>query len=261
MERKQIIVYILSFSLFFFIGCEKKETIPPMPMPHHITFDTSDAVTIYANYYQPDKPAPVLILLHMYGRTKETWKPAIPYWHNKGFAIVNIDIRGHGDSIKQGNKTIRYSYPKKPEDNLFLQAWKDVQAAIGYLEKYKSKRCRTDKIILVGASIGCSIALHCGTKLKNIKGAVLMSPGLNYLGVNSLEHITKFYPKPLLFVSDEKELSACERLINAGGYSTEDLLFFPQAGHGTLMFESKNSIKIIKKIGNWLENNFIAEKN
>ena len=257
MTKKELALLFFTVSIFFIAGCGKKEpvppSVPPMPMPHHISFDTSDGVKIYADYYQPAQPAPVLILLHMYGRTKETWEPVIPYLHKRGFAILNLDIRGHGDSTKQGDKTIRFSYPKNPDENMFLHAWKDVEAAVNYLKQNKSQRCLTDKTVLVGASIGCSISLYSGTKLECVKGAVLMSPGTNYLGVNSLEHINKFYPKPLLFITDEKEAKACESLINTGGYSVKDLFVFPKAGHGTMMFDSKSKMKVIKKIGNWLE--------
>lgn len=248
---RKLISVLLAF--FLFTGCGKipEKTIKPI----HLSFDTTDEMIIYGDYYYQPRPSPLLILLHMYGHNRTSWQKAIPYWHAKGFEILAIDMRGHGKSKRKNGEIMRYTYPKKPEDNMFLNAWKDVEGALKYMRKYKN--CYTEKTIIIGASIGCSVALHCAQKIPQIKGAVLLSPGTNYLMVDSLEHIKKFAPRKLLMVSDKKEADACLKLIESGGYDKNIRLEYKNAGHGTFMLDSKWDKTIIRKIGDWLETNFM----
>ncbi|RJP57935.1 MAG: alpha/beta hydrolase [Candidatus Auribacter fodinae] len=249
--RRISVLWVLAVSLAL-AGCSKKAS-EPLDFKE-VSFITKDNVTIFADYYPPSKPSPVLILLHMYGRSRQTWEPAVADWYNRGFTILSIDLRGHGQSTVKDGKEFRFTYPKSKTDNMFIDAWQDVEAGIEYLKQYPA--CMTDRTLIVGASIGCSVALLAGSKLEQVRGAVLMSPGTNYLQVNSLEHIKSFAPKPLLMLSDEKESSASEQLIKAGGYKEDVHLIFPEAGHGTDMFASKDSKKIIDTIGDWLAKQF-----
>ena len=216
-----------------------------------VTFNTKDGVKVFGDYYHQTKPAPLVILLHMYGRNRSTWDYFAPLLYKQGFAVLALDMRGHGESVEQNGKRIRLNYQKKGEPNIFLDTWRDVEAALEFMKQYPT--CKTDALLIVGASIGCSVALHAGTKLPQIKGAVLMSPGVNYMGVNSIEHIKEFAPRPLLMFSDEKEAPACDALIKAGGYDASIHRTFPEAGHGTLMFESPENEKIAQAIIDWLK--------
>ena len=77
--------------------------------PKVVTFATEDGVEIVADYYAPTGPAaaPVVILLHMYRSDRAAWKPLMPALHEAGFAVLAIDMRGHGDSIKPETQNLR----------------------------------------------------------------------------------------------------------------------------------------------------------
>jgi pimeloyl-ACP methyl ester carboxylesterase len=44
----------------------------------------------------PDSPA--VVLLHGGGQTRHSWSAAVEPLHNAGYFVVNVDLRGHGDS-------------------------------------------------------------------------------------------------------------------------------------------------------------------
>ncbi len=245
--HKSGFLYLIPLLLVLSASCGRSNQ--PIPEPELIKFDTSDGVTIYGDYYKQVKPSPLLILLHMYGRNRTTWAKAIPDWYNRGFAVVAIDMRGHGNSLIQNGQPIRFDQQGNAE--LFKQAWKDVEAAVNFLEQ--DKNVVTSRTVLAGASIGCTVALIAGSKLDYVRSAVLMSPGEKYLGIDSCADIRNFAGKPLFMVSDQKEAPACETLIEAGGYSSDNHVVFPDAGHGTMMFDSASSDMVIRKIGLWLE--------
>lgn len=251
---RNFIVSIICMSAVLVISSGCNQNRYPLAEPQPVTFVTSDNVTIYADYYAQDHPAPVLILLHMYGENRTSWEPALPDWYGRGFAVVALDMRGHGKSRTQGDKQITFDH-RSTGKALFRHAWRDVAAAVNHFESYKY--AQVVRTVLVGASIGCTVAIDAGGRLDYVRGLALISPGENYLGIDSVSDIKQLKSKPLLMISDEKEAPACETLLKAGGYSTAFHIVFPNAGHGTRMFDSTSGPRIIHKIGSWLEKRFL----
>ena len=56
----------------------------------------------------PKADAPVIMLLHMLNSNRAAWDPLIPDLLAAGYALLNIDMRGHGDSggTRDWDKTI-----------------------------------------------------------------------------------------------------------------------------------------------------------
>jgi predicted alpha/beta hydrolase len=101
---------------------------------------TADGVTIAAALYQAAGDAPAVVLVHMFTRTKEDWRPFAERLQAAGLTALAIDLRGHGAS--GGVST--------PAPAMAL----DVQAAIGFLAGRSGGR----GIAIVGASLGASAA-------------------------------------------------------------------------------------------------------
>ena len=59
---------------------------------------TADGVTIAAMLYQSDREAPAVVLVHMYTRTKDDWRPFAERLQAAGLTALAIDLRGHGAS-------------------------------------------------------------------------------------------------------------------------------------------------------------------
>src|ERR687897_586660 len=77
-----------------------------------VTFITDDGVSIVGTYYAPSSglkdSTPTIILLHMLGKDRSTWNTFASALSHKGYAVLSIDLRGHGESIKQGSSTASY---------------------------------------------------------------------------------------------------------------------------------------------------------
>ena len=137
-----------------------------------VQFKTKDDLTIRANYQLPQHKTakvPVVILIHQGGSTREEWF-ALPLWKNllkEGYAILAYDVRLHGKSDKdKGNLYDLFNNPKR--------APLDLQAAIAFLEK--DTRIDTDRIGIIGASIGANLACVAASSDEyHIKTAVSLS--------------------------------------------------------------------------------------
>ncbi|MFH1419832.1 MAG: alpha/beta fold hydrolase [Planctomycetota bacterium] len=215
-----------------------------------VTFETSDGVTIEADYYPPEvkgkDKAPVAILIHMWPADRSSWKPLVPHLRKAGFAILAYDIRGNGGSTKPADKNLGKRY-KDGDSEHFNNAWKDAEAAKEWLAH--QDRCDTTRIALVGASIGCSISLDFGSRDEAVKAIVCLSPGTKYFGVDSKAHIKTCGKRAILLMSPEGEYAAVKKLIKASEEHAKGKQY-PGGNerHGTHMFSADYGEKVIAKI-------------
>lgn len=181
--------------------------------PKVVTFNTSDRVEISADYYAPRKfvePAPMVILLHMYNSDRSAWEPLIQPLHDSGFAILAVDLRGHGANADEKLKKMA----EQRDKTLFRAMEKDVYAAYGFLARQNDvDRAR---FAIVGASVGCSVALRYAGSDPSVDAVVCMTPGLRYLGLTSAIDLKRMFGRKMLFLASEDERKAADQLKETG---------------------------------------------
>ena len=204
-----------------------------------VSFKTEDGITIVGTWQSAGKDAPTVICLPMFRNKRESYKPLIGALVLKGLNVLAIDLRGHGESAPDLAGRVR-----KRDAKLFLAMHMDVGAAIEFL--VSKKDCDRTRIGLVGASVGCSVAIdytrrHPG----DIRAVVLLTPGSNYLGVNSLEQLEKWPGTAIFtFVSTEERGTSKGVMDALDPFDGSSRLVVPGKGiHGTRMFGKVNQIE------------------
>lgn len=189
----------------------------PLPVKaQRVTFETAEKVPVQlvATYVPAEttarnRRAPIVLLLHMYGEDRSKFDPLVPVLHDAGFAVLALDLRGHGESVEPASLKLK----EKMEDRdprLFRDMGKDVEAAYRWL----ARRADVDpgRFALVGASVGASVALEYAVRDKSVDALVLMTPGLDYLGLDSRPSARKFSDRPVLVLTAEEEKTAADDL-------------------------------------------------
>lgn len=176
--RTNFIVLFFAFAALAFSGCGEKphgDPVGPSPTaakPDPVTFTTPDAahVIISANFYKADvENAPAVILIHQRGSNKEAWGPFIDKILARGYNVLAFDVRGHGGSTKKTDGSV----VGQPEQGQWWECKKDAQAAIDFL---LTKGINKDKIAVIGASVGASVATYAASENARIKGVIMLSP-------------------------------------------------------------------------------------
>jgi dienelactone hydrolase len=198
-----------------------------------VTFETYDGVMICADYHAP-KPskagAPMVILLHMYGSDRTAWQPLIKPLHEAGFAILAIDLRGHGECASaEARRRVERRDPA-----VFSAMYDDVRAAYSWLADQDG--VDRSRFALVGASVGCSVALRYASQDRSVDVIACLSPGANYLGLDSRADISKIKGRKIWLVAtdDPKEKEGVEALAPLAEDADTEL--FSGDTHGTRMF-------------------------
>ncbi len=208
-------------------------------------FLTDDGFRIYATHYKilgPGKKGR-LIFLHALGRSRSDWKEVAKYLQDRGFESLAIDLRGHGESIVQGEKIKKYEeFPDSEYKNMINDIWIAKQ----YMLEDDQNETRFG---IIGASIGANLALMSAAQDIDIGAVVALSPGLNYHSLEPASSLYKISPRPTLFVAsanDKYSYQSTTQLASAyQGY--KESKYYDTAGHGTSMFKEKDLLPLIEK--------------
>lgn len=217
--------------------------------PVAVSLETFDGQRIAGDYYAPlpgKTSAPMVILLHMYNSDRTAWKPLIPPLQESGFAILAIDLRGHGQSAT--DETRKRVAQRDP--TLFTAMYDDVRAAYDFLAQQDG--VDRSRFALVGASVGSSVALHYAVQDRSVDAIVCLSPGANYLGLDSKADIAKIKGRKIWLVASDapKERSGVDALVPLANV---DRNLFPGNAHGTHMFGEVAGLE--GKIADYLKRN------
>ncbi len=199
-------------------------TATPVSSTHYrlLSFTTADGVTLVGAFYPPSTPpAPGVLLLHMMGRQKEDWAPFATRLQEEGYAVLALDLRGHGESGGEPD------WAAMPDD--VARAWATLVA---------QPEVDPEQTAIVGASIGANLALVAAAAEPRVRAVVLLSPGLDYRGVRTEEAIVAYGERPILIVASQDDAYAAESAQRLDGLAQGPhvLTLYPSAGHGTHMF-------------------------
>jgi dienelactone hydrolase len=212
---KRILVLLLVLTL---AGCSSA------PSTMKVDLTTSDAVNLKATYYSPKNStvrADALLLLHEAYDDSRSWDSFGRAAQERGYAVLALDLRGHGQS--GGEKTFDSTM-----DN-------DVDAALAWLKA--SPAVNSDRIGIVGASLGANLALRGGAHYPEIKSVILLSPGMLLWQIDIAKAIVDYGSRPLLLVASKEDAypAGTVQTLNEQALGYHQLQIYPGAEHGTKM--------------------------
>lgn len=199
--------------------------------------ETADGVFVRGTYYAPpSSPAPALLLTHMLRKNRESWADFARFAQERGFAVLAIDLRGHGQSTQSKKGPVHEGSFVEAD---FAAMRLDVAAAVQWLRSRPEIAPRG--ISLVGASIGANVALGYAAEDSLIATVVLISPGESYRGVRAGPPLQAYGPRPLMLVAaeDDNYSLVSVRKLESLAKGSKDVRVFPEGGHGTYLLESR----------------------
>ncbi len=167
------------------------------------SFKTTDGWTLTAKYMPAQKNQKTILLLHGRGQNKEHWILLARYLKDAGLGYLAVDLRGHGESLSgpRGNESWhKFRVTKRQND--FENMRFDIDAAIQYL---KTQGVDSSSVALIGDEVGGSLALKYAAIHPEIPMVVLISPGLNYEEVLTVNAMRAYKNRPVLLIYAEND--------------------------------------------------------
>lgn len=228
----------------------------PAPEPEKVSFVTEDGVKIVGDFYaaEPlgDQKPPLIIFLHMYKSDRSAWRPIMDKLLKAHMSGLAIDMRGHGESTEivgaeDGGETATGDLAARVEErdkDVFEDMFNDVAAA--YTWAAKDDRVDLSRFGIVGASVGCTVALAYAAKDSSVDAILCLSPGEKYMGIRSTTDIKRLEGRKILLVTNPEERPDADALKKANE-SAEVTVKIGRDGerdlHGTRMFGAVDDIE------------------
>ena len=184
-----------------------------------VSFSASDGITISATWYIPKKleaPYKPVILSHEFDGDRQDWDPFISDFIERGYAILAYDIRGFGKS-QEVDKSGEYY------DTLIS----DVEGAVIYLKTRPD--VIIDRIGIVGAQLGGTIAYSASGYIEEIKVSVAISPASDIGSLIIGEGVDTFKPHSIMFQFLDTERTKIQPLIDNTEEPKTSRLYRPES--------------------------------
>ncbi|MDP3004329.1 MAG: alpha/beta fold hydrolase [Candidatus Azambacteria bacterium] len=216
-------------------------------MKKMVSFQTKDNVKIVGDFYD-GKNEKSILLLHILPGNRGDFNEFAEFLWQKGYSVLNIDERGHGDSEAWSGETGSWQEFTQADYDKTIY---DIEAAAQWLKV----RIPDAELAVIGGSIGANLALLYGAKAQP-KIVIALSPGIDYHGIKT-EIASRNYRQNILIVAsrdDTYSFESSEKLFEISKASHKEFLRYEDAGHGTRMFNAEPELK--QRIFDFLANNF-----
>jgi pimeloyl-ACP methyl ester carboxylesterase len=144
--------------------------------PRAVQFSASDGARLAGDFYPaPEARSPVVVLIHRPGADRAEWKPLIARLQaaRRRYAILSFDLRGHGQSAAGPAEAGAAADAAEP--------WgRDVRAAM----QRAVEEATAPRIVLVGSSLGATLAARLAFAEPLVSALALISPGAALEGVD-----------------------------------------------------------------------------
>ena len=183
---------------------------------------TRDKVALSGSYFAPrtrgKAKVPGAILVHDAGSNRAALAEMAVYLQKKGFGVLTLDLRGHGESV---DEDLDWS---KMEDKAKESAWafagRDLTAAGSYL--LGRKEIHAANLSLVGIGDGGALALRHAIDDDATRAVVLVGPSGEAQGFDMTEGICDLGGLPCLIVAPKDGRKLAEGMRDEGHDANDD---------------------------------------
>ena len=149
------------------------------------------------------KGYPTIIMLHALGYNSTYWIALQEKYNAKGYAVLRIDLRGHGKSVY--DKSFHQRSWRNFKNKDFEQYPNDVIQTIQFIEK-QTKKPSFVNYAIVGSDIGANTAVIVARKM-NIKhrALVLLAPSMEFKGLYIPVVLTEIGKTPILALASKTD--------------------------------------------------------
>ena len=192
-----------------------------------------------------------VILLHSLGYNSQWWETLPDELISKGYAVLAIDLRGHGRSIY--NSRLNKISWKNMKNSAYAKYPEDVVAVINKVKEDNPKKIYFNNWAIVGADIGASAGVIAADLMpNNPKTIVMISPVVKtkdiYIPV-SMAHLDGV---DFLSISGTDDIMSKDAENYLVKFAQNEFMVFTSESKSTGMLMLKNDKGLSKMIAEWV---------
>ena len=189
--------------------------------------------TLYGSFV---RPAPGVLIL---ARDRTAWGELVLRLQARGYAVLLVNLRGYGATGGTVDWTL---------------AQDDTRAALSQFVQLPG--IAAGHMTVIGAGIGANLALGACADDVACGGAILLSPGLDYLSITTADAIARLGQRPVLIITSENDDNnpADSLTLDSMARGDHQLIIYPAqqdgAGHGAALLTAQPGLP--DTLVNWL---------
>ena len=212
---KTFLILLLAIAASLFVSDQTMARQWPWPDSAEVTVMTPDSLELVGNLYRPKSAKltklPLVVLLHQTAETHGAWKNLVDDLCASDFAVFAMDLRGCGYSI--------YDFrtgQNRPPNTFYIgeQALypADIRLLVKKLFTEHGKMLDSARIAVVGAELGGNAGLLYAVDEPSVRFTALISPGLEYSGLQIGKAIKDYGERPLFMATAKLDIYSMESL-------------------------------------------------
>lgn len=197
-----------------------------------------------------------VVLLHSHGSDSTWWLNLPDSLLSKGYAVLTMDLRGHGDSV-YNPKLLKVSW-KSLTNNAYKKYPDDVVSIINYVKTEYPRMHFFDEWAIVGSDIGGSAGVIAADRLDGAKPdtIVLLSPIVQTRGLYIPVSIAQLSGVDFLSISSTEDTTSLEAEKYLKKFAQNEFLTHTSVSKNSGMIMLKNDPEIIPFITEWIAGYF-----
>ena len=193
-----------------------------------------------------------VVLLHSLGYSSEWWETLPDELLESGYAVLRIDLRGHGRSV-YNSKLVRTSW-KSMTNSAYAKYPDDVVKVIDYVKSENTKKIFFNNYAIVGADIGASTAVLAADKISyKPKTIVMLSPVVKTKGLFIPVKMANLSNIDILAISGTDDVSGAESAEYLKKFAQAAFMTYTSEAKSTGMIMLKNDTSLAKIITSWIK--------
>lgn len=249
---KRIILFILTL---FLILINTEAQAAQNITRKEIKAVASDGFNIKATLSYPknskQKEYSTVVLLHSLGYNSGWWGELPKDLLDKGYAVLAIDLRGHGGSV-YNSKLARVSW-KSLKNTAYAKYPDDIIQVIKTVKDENTKKTFFNNWAIVGSDIGASAGVIAADKYPvNPKTIVMISPVVKTKGLDIPVNIAHLDKVDFLSVTGTGETASKDSEAYLRKFAQEEFMSFQSESKTSGMLMLKNDPDLPKMIAEWI---------
>jgi len=197
---------------------------PTKAVGEAIELKTRDNQELHATFFAPKKKgyrAPAALLVHGAGEDRKELDKIGISLQKRGFAVLSIDLRGHGESSRTECNWTKLS--EEDRERTWAYSLRDLAAGASFLRSRED--VHTSNLSIVGVRSGSTIAVRYAHSDENTRALVLVAPKASELGFDVSADLNELGGLPTLILASKDGRNLAERMQLAAHSANDDLPF------------------------------------
>ena len=216
-----------------------------------VTFLTDDSVHLRGMYWDPrENGHTAVLLLHDFRSDRTVWDPYITAFRSRGWGVLAVDLRGHGESVRQDMRADLLQ-PLEADVRSPRSYPSDVRASLAFLAR--QPKSDAGRIAMIGVGLGSDLAYAASGRGWGTASTVCIS--LDEGRARELAGPGPFASRSiyLLYGADDAlSAGAVPSFLQSASYPVEAHGYEESAARGMELFHEKNPEILARSIA-WIE--------